>query len=60
MASRQARGALQRRFGWRPRFSGVRLLDPARVLCPPRRRPATNRVAPRQDVTHRRILGCMC
>ena len=43
-----------------PRFSGVRLLDPARILCPPRRRPATNRVAPREDVTHRRVSECIC
>jgi len=55
MPSREARGAFQRRFGCGPRFSSICLLDPARILCPPRRRRATKRVAPLDDVVHRRV-----
>ena len=59
LPSREARGAFQRRFGWGPGFPSICLPDPARKLCPPRRRRANNRVAPRDDVADRRVEGSL-
>jgi hypothetical protein len=59
MRSHEVRGAFQRPFGWGPAFSSICLLDPARILWPPRRRRAIERMDTCDDVSDRRVQGSL-